>query len=526
MSSLVNLIPFRSLVAIGKTLGKGNLGFDANRVPGGKTGVADKLTSMYGEAAILALYRNEATPPPSDAQDAPNGDGGAPQGKADGDADAPEGDDSAPDADNAQDGNADGSQGEGDIPKDGDASEADADATPPANAEASDAAPQDGDAPEAQDLPPVPAPDAAPPEASGNPMDDHIRKIAKEVSDAGDAPVADWLNDALRPYLAAQNARIAALQAAYNAPGAPQSAPEDSGASAPVPARWKPAKGAPVQHRLFPKLLALVAAGAQVLLLGPAGTGKSHACKAVADALGRSFGSISLSSGASESNLTGWLLPVGDNGRFSYVASPFVTQYEKGSSVFLLDEIDAASPDMLVVVNAALANGGFTLAQRFDAPAIVRGANAAVIAAANTIDGADESYSARQSMDAATLDRFYVLRWDADEVLEAALIGAAHGRQNYWKPEAAPDTSPECARFIADWVQGLRRVAGKAGIQRVVSVRMMQRYQQAIAAGCTHKEAQSDLLNGWTKDELSRCGDYAPGKTVYHPHSAPAAASA
>jgi midasin (ATPase involved in ribosome maturation) len=94
-------------------------------------------------------------------------------------------------------------------------------------------------------------------------------------------------------------------------------------------------------HTALPRCIRLAAARRNLLLVGPAGSGKMHLAAQVADALGLAFAHISCSADMSEGQLTGRLLPVGDGGRFEYVRSEFVRCYEDGG-VFLFDEIDAA----------------------------------------------------------------------------------------------------------------------------------------------------------------------------------------
>lgn len=226
-------------------------------------------------------------------------------------------------------------------------------------------------------------------------------------------------------------------------------------------------------HPMFKKVLALVAAGVNVLLVGPAGCGKTTMAELIAKALKRDYGALHCTAGASESQLTGWLLPVGKGrnaGEFTYVPSEFVKLYEKGNSVFLLDEIDASDPNMLLVINSALANGALHVPQRHDHPHVKRGKNAAIIAAANTYgSGADRVYAGRNQLDAATLDRFYVVEMDYDRELEAKL---------------AP-------KNICEWAWRLRDAAKEAKLRRVVSTRMIQKVATAVEAGISLADAQA-----------------------------------
>jgi MoxR-like ATPase len=242
-------------------------------------------------------------------------------------------------------------------------------------------------------------------------------------------------------------------------------------------------------HPLFEKVLKLVVAGVNVLLVGPAGCGKTTLAHHIAGALKRRFGMLSCTSGASESQLTGWLLPVGAGkraGEFTYVPSEFVRLYEEGNSIFLLDEFDAADPNMLLVINSALANGSLHVPQRHGEPLVKRGKNSAIIAAANTYgQGADMVYAGRNQLDAATLDRFYVVEMEYDRALEARIGDKA----------------------ACEWAWRLREQVRQHRIRRVVSTRTIMKITAALDAGVSMQEAKRDALAGWSKDELSKVGN-------------------
>lgn len=242
-------------------------------------------------------------------------------------------------------------------------------------------------------------------------------------------------------------------------------------------------------HPLFEKVLKLVVAGINVLLVGPAGCGKTTMAHMIAKALKRKFGMLSCTSGASEAQLTGWLLPVGEGkaaGTFTYVPSEFVRMYEGGDSVFLFDEFDAADPNMLLVVNSALANGSLHVPQRHEEPLVKRGKNVALIAAANTYgSGADMVYAGRNQLDAATLDRFYVVEMDYDRALEERIGEKA----------------------VCEWAWRLRENVKQHRVRRVVSTRTIMKMTAALKAGVTFQQARKDMLAGWTKDELAKVGE-------------------
>ena len=168
------------------------------------------------------------------------------------------------------------------------------------------------------------------------------------------------------------------------------------------------------QHERFPLLLQTLAVGLNVLLVGPAGTGKTTAARKAAEALGLGFSCLSVGPQTSKSDLLGFVDAGG-----TYRESMFVQAYRDGG-VFLLDEIDAGNAGVLTVLNAALA--GDVMATPIGM--VSRSPRFLTVAGANTYgQGASRQYVGRNQLDAATLDRFAVLDWPVDEGLEAAMVG-------------------------------------------------------------------------------------------------------
>ena len=173
----------------------------------------------------------------------------------------------------------------------------------------------------------------------------------------------------------------------------------------------------------FPRALKLAAARQHVLLIGPAGAGKSHGAKLIAKALNLPYTPMSLSGGTDEGVLVGWLLPLGEAGRFVYVPSAFVRAYEHGG-VVVLEELDGADANVLFLLHNALANGEMPLPLRHEQPIATRHPDFVCLACANTHGhGADRVYVGRNQLDGATLSRFRMgqINVDYDEALEKAL---------------------------------------------------------------------------------------------------------
>lgn len=236
----------------------------------------------------------------------------------------------------------------------------------------------------------------------------------------------------------------------------------------------------------FTRMIQLASQRVNIMLVGPSGCGKTYVCEHLAKAMrARTFGYISCSMGMSESQLSGWLLPVGTGGKFEYVASPFIDIYENGG-LFVFDEIDAADPNVLVFLNTALAGEQFFLPQRYKNPMVKRHKNFMCIAAANTFGhGADAMYVGRNQLDAATLDRFRVgmIMMDYSEAVERSISEPA----------------------VYDWAVRIRRAIRKHGLRRVMSTRTIKEMTKMVRAyDWTADDMDQAYFADWTQDEYRR----------------------
>jgi hypothetical protein len=238
-------------------------------------------------------------------------------------------------------------------------------------------------------------------------------------------------------------------------------------------------------HAALPRCVRLAAARRNILLVGPAGSGKTHLAGQVAQALGLPFAHIACSAGMSEGQLTGRLLPVGDGGRFEYVRSEFVKCYEEGG-VFLFDEIDAADANTLLVLNAALANGRMALPNRPDNPEAVKHPEFVCVAAANTFGtGADRQYVGRNQLDESTLDRFRIGQVEVD-----------------YDPDVEADLCPTDG--LRGRLQGYREAIRANRLRRVVSTRFLRDAFVMTQAGDTDADVDTALFAGWSGDEVRK----------------------
>ena len=242
-----------------------------------------------------------------------------------------------------------------------------------------------------------------------------------------------------------------------------------------------------VLHSKFETVLKFVQADEPVFLTGPAGSGKNVICQQVAKALGLNF--YFSNAVTQEYKLTGF---TDANGHFH--ESQFYKAFKDGG-VFMLDEMDASIPEVLIILNAAIAN------RYFDFPAPIGYVEAhkdfRVIAAGNTFGyGADYDYVGRNQLDAASLDRFAMVRIDYDVRIEES---CANGDSE-----------------LLDFCHKFRAATEKAGIRTVVSYRAISRMAKLSACmeakeildSCLIKSMEVDDLNA-IRNDVSGCGKWS-----------------
>ena len=180
-------------------------------------------------------------------------------------------------------------------------------------------------------------------------------------------------------------------------------------------------------HKLYGyvRKLAIAAKGRNfgLVLIGPSGTGKSYLMRQIAASIktdahpdGLPYGECPLTPGATRNDLLGRITMEG------YITSKFVEIYS-GGGVFNFEEMDAADPGMLIVVNNALASG--YLDNPVNGKSYVRHDDFIASGTMNTFGlGADSKYTGREKLDLATIDRFRMCRvvLELDENLAESIM--------------------------------------------------------------------------------------------------------
>lgn len=208
--------------------------------------------------------------------------------------------------------------------------------------------------------------------------------------------------------------------------------------------REKREKKLRTKHIKYNQIMTCIEVGIPVYLAGPAGSGKNYTVEKIAEELGWNF--YFSNSIQQEYKLTGFI----DAGGKYHETEFYKACMDEEECIFFLDEIDASIPDVLVLLNAAIANGYFEFPNRrvdFD--------NVHFVAAGNTLgNGADERYTGRMVLDSATLDRFAIIPFDYDRDIELGLA----------------NKNEELVNFIHD----VRDFVDKRGLRHTVSYRCIK----------------------------------------------------
>lgn len=228
-----------------------------------------------------------------------------------------------------------------------------------------------------------------------------------------------------------------------------------------------------VRHKEYDTIKICIENDLPIYLAGPAGSGKNHTVEQVAKELGYEF--YFTNSVQQEYKLTGFI----DAGGV-YHETEFYRAFVNGG-IFFLDEMDASIPEVLVLLNAAIANRYF----EFPTGKVTAHENFRVVAAGNTVgSGADESYTGRMVLDQATLDRFVIIEFDYDREIE---IHLAHGNEE-----------------LVDFIENIRQVSENQMLRTTFSYRCISMVQKLEKAGMPLEKIMIiAVVKGLPKDTIN-----------------------
>lgn len=241
-----------------------------------------------------------------------------------------------------------------------------------------------------------------------------------------------------------------------------------------TPQETRPLDG--LQHYMTETVIKIVALNHPVMMVGPAGCGKTTIGEQTARALNLPFYITSTINDTHE--LMGFV-----DGYGKYHSTPFRQAFEHGG-LWVADEIDAWDASALLAANSALANGYASFPDN-DRP-VQRNAFFRMVATANTFgNGADRVYIGRNELDAASLDRFAIVNVDYDLNLERAFSnGAVKWLEHVWE---------------------VRKKINDKKIRHVASSRAIAMGSRALAAGLQWNDVEEIyLLKGMGKADREK----------------------
>lgn len=240
-----------------------------------------------------------------------------------------------------------------------------------------------------------------------------------------------------------------------------------------------------VHHERYEEIKMCLECNIPIYLAGPAGSGKNYTVEQIAKELGWNF--YFSNSVQQEFKLTGFI----DAGGNFHETEFYKACKDDNDCVFFLDEMDASIPEVLVLLNAAIANGYFEFPNgRVDLKHVH------FVAAGNTVgSGADDMYTGRMVLDQATLDRFAIIEFDYDMKVELSLA----------------NNNVELVKFIRQ----LRDEANKKGIRATFSYRCITMVTKLEKAGMDIKMIiKIAVMKGLDKDTINTFDSF--GSTKYH----------
>lgn len=233
-------------------------------------------------------------------------------------------------------------------------------------------------------------------------------------------------------------------------------------------------------HKDYPIVMAHIAAGVNVALVGPAGSFKSTTLKQVAEDLEKDY--YIVSSPQTRSEIVGY-----NDGNGKYNRTPMRDAYEFGGLI-VVEEFDGANPKALLAANNLVANEDTD----FPDGMVKRHPNFVCVMAGNTFGtGASRQYVGRTQIDAATLDRFAFIEYGYDEALERKVARTEfdHDSVDAW---------------VSD-VQVFRAKVEKAGIRHVVSPRASIMGARLLKQGLPRDVITKTVLHkGLSADQIAQ----------------------
>ena len=248
-----------------------------------------------------------------------------------------------------------------------------------------------------------------------------------------------------------------------------------------------------VRPAVFDKVYTLARAGFDILLVGPAGCGKSRLACEVAKALELDSAVFAFRAGMSSSQILYSKNII--NGDTSFTLAPFLESCQR-EQVTVIDEVFSVDAEVLIGLNGLLESGQRSI----DTPlgTVARPAGHRIIATSNGNGrSVDRRYSAPQMQDQSTLSRFVIVPVDYDNDVENAIA----------RSSGAPEWSS-----IAEVVHAARECGRRNNWSFDVSTRFLIQACRLNAAGFDVSDAvETALMSRLSETEREQFGRHSAG---------------
>lgn len=226
------------------------------------------------------------------------------------------------------------------------------------------------------------------------------------------------------------------------------------------------------RHKIFEECLEYLGIGEHIYVVGPAGTGKTHTGKQIAEALNLDF--LPMPQALTKYELSGYL-----DGSGTYRGTIFRQAIEHGG-LLVMDEIDINGASAVAFANSVMANGYCAFPDKM----VIAHPNLKIMACANTYGfGATQKYIGRNPLDAASLDRFRYINCDYDEQLERNLFGYSE-----W----------------LTYIHKVRKAVNQLNLDHIISMRAIQRGLNDITLERTPEQVSSSLWRNLSQDTVMK----------------------
>jgi hypothetical protein len=330
----------------------------------------------------------------------------------------------------------------------------------------------------------IDAPDSPPPSPQPVPKSD-LRGFPERVETEEEPPQADLQEEPEDEEKTEVDSALEQLRLALEREAAQKIKGTEDGRG---PVKLDPTDGAYIKPPIWDEAIALIGAGLNIFIPGPAGCGKSRMVAEAAKALELDLFTISFSGGLRYAQAFGSTHI--HEGNSEWRPAPLLEAVQK-PGIILLDEIWSADPEVSLGLNSLLEPDSRSILTPIGKIKVHEGCR--FVAAANTVGrSVSRQYTGAQRADDSLLDRFMVIPMGYDLEVEASILKKL-------------GVNGKVAGYLLESLGGLRRQIAEANTPFDASTRRLISAARAYLAGIPKERAfEIAFLNSLSKAERSR----------------------